>query len=199
MKNTPAIKEIPTENPLDDGIQNPGKTLPDEKRLKPNVLYEKGQWKKIATHDEKVVKGFFGEYRFLSNFWPAKVYLDDEEYQSVENAYQAAKYKKERRKYLIRCTAREAAEFSKSNPLETYTEEGWAEAKLEVMRKLLEQKFDKNLNPENHEKLVSTGERYLEETNYWEDRYWGVHKTHAREKGEGQNNLGKLLMEIRGY
>lgn len=64
------------------------------------------------------------------------------------------------------------------------------------MASLVTQKFDKALNPELYQKLQNTGNKYLEETNYWEDTYWGVHKTEAKEEGVGENNLGKLLMKI---
>lgn len=37
------------------------------------------------------IEGFFNEYRFLSNFWPAVVELDGIRYPTVEHAYQAAK------------------------------------------------------------------------------------------------------------
>jgi predicted NAD-dependent protein-ADP-ribosyltransferase YbiA (DUF1768 family) len=41
--------------------------------------------------------------------------------------------------------------------------------------------------------LRLTENRYLEETNFWNDRFWGVdYKT-----GLGENNLGKILMEVR--
>lgn len=45
------------------------KIIYDEQGLKPGTRYEKGQWKEITTHNDKEIKGFFGEYRFLSNFW----------------------------------------------------------------------------------------------------------------------------------
>lgn len=80
----------------------------DERGLKPETAYEKGQWREIISHNQDEIKGFFGEYRFLSNFWPAKVFLDGEEYPSVENAYQAAKYKKETRDYFKTCSASDA-------------------------------------------------------------------------------------------
>lgn len=38
-----------------------------------------------------MIKEFQGEYRWLSNFWPARVVLDGVEYPTVENAYQASK------------------------------------------------------------------------------------------------------------
>jgi len=39
----------------------------------------------------KEIKGFFGEYRFLSNFWFADVFYEGLVYPSVEHAFQAAK------------------------------------------------------------------------------------------------------------
>lgn len=41
------------------------------------------------------------------------------------------------------------------------------------MRKLLIQKFDKNLNSENYKKIIETENKYLEENNYWDDRFLG--------------------------
>lgn len=170
------------------------KILFDEQGLTPGTPFTKGQWKEIVTHDENSIKGFFGEYRFLSNFWPAKVFLDGEEYACVENAYQAAKYPKEERGYFRGCEAKEAIVYTIDHPANL---DGWEEVKIEVMRKLLIQKFDKELNPELCAKLLETGNKYLEETNYWQDIFWGVHVTHKNEVGNGANNLGKLIMEIR--
>jgi predicted NAD-dependent protein-ADP-ribosyltransferase YbiA (DUF1768 family) len=39
--------------------------------------------------------------------------------------------------------------------------------------------------------LMQTGERQLIEGNTWGDTYWGVCD------GEGENNLGKLIMQVR--
>jgi predicted NAD-dependent protein-ADP-ribosyltransferase YbiA (DUF1768 family) len=41
--------------------------------------------------DENKIQGFFGEYRWLSNFWPVKIHFEEKTYPSVEHAYQAAK------------------------------------------------------------------------------------------------------------
>lgn len=173
------------------------KIIYDEQGLKPGTRYEKGQWKEITTHNDKEIKGFFGEYRFLSNFWPARVYLDEEEYKTTENAYQAAKYKKEERSYFKKCSPKEALIFVRNNPVWQYDLKVWNKIKLGIMKKLLVQKFDKELNPNNYEELIKTGDKYLEETNYWGDEYWGVNKNESKGKGLGENNLGKLLMEIR--
>ena len=173
------------------------KILYDEQGLKPGSEFKKEQWKAIASHNDNEIKGFFGEYRFLSNFWPAKVSLDGEEYNSTENAYQAAKYKKEKREFFKKCSPKEAVLFVRDHFIEEHTIEEWGKAKLEIMKNLLLQKFDKNLNTENYKKLLETGDRYLEETNYWGDTFWGVYKSDLNEEGVGENNLGKLLMDIR--
>ena len=177
--------------------EEPKKIIFDETGLKPGTPYEKEQWRNIVSHNEKEIKGFFGEYRFLSNFWPAKVFLDGIEYPSVENAYQAAKYKKGDRVYFEKCSAKEATIFAKENIMSGYSTEEWDKIKLQVMKSLLLQKFDKEINPETLEMLLGTGNKFLEETNYWGDTFWGVSKSSANEQGEGENNLGKLLMEIR--
>ena len=57
------------------------------------------------------------------------------------------------------------------------------------MREVVWAKFSQN--PELGKKLLATGDRYLEETNWWGDRLWGVYQ------GEGENLLGKILMETR--
>ena len=40
-------------------------------------------------------------------------------------------------------------------------------------------------------KLIQTGDAYLEETNSWNDTYWGVCD------GKGENILGHMLMKLR--
>lgn len=57
------------------------------------------------------------------------------------------------------------------------------------MRAILESKFsDKQL----YNLLLETKPRLLVEGNYWGDTFWGQCPV-----GVGENNLGKLLMEIR--
>ena len=65
----------------------------------------------------------------------------------------------------------------------------WEQIKVGVMKDLVLQKFTKH--KELKEKLLATGDAYLEETNTWNDIFWGVCK------GKGQNHLGKILMEVR--
>jgi len=145
------------------------------------------------------IHGFFGEYRWLSNFWYAEVTLDGETYSSTEHAYQAAKTLDETLRRQFRFKIRyEGIEPSETTPtcgeakkmgskLELRSD--WEDIKVSVMTDLVRQKFTNNFDLK--QKLLDTGDLYLEETNHWGDVFWGVCK------GKGQNVLGNLLMQIR--
>lgn len=129
---------------------------------------------------------FRGELRWLSNFWPALVVLDDVVYPTVEHAYQAAKTDDWVEREAIRScqTPGDAKRFAKHLPLPP----DWEFRKVYVMRGLLEQKFQ---HPELAEKLLATGDAEIIEVNHWGDTFWG------QCNGEGENHLGRMLMDIR--
>lgn len=131
------------------------------------------------------IKGFDGEFRWLSNFWKCEVELDGMKFDSTENAYQAAKCENiaERIKFT-NITAGQAKRLSR----QINVREDWDSVKLEVMDDLLRQKFE---NKDLADKLLATGDCLIEETNSWADVFWGVCG------GVGENNLGRLLMKIR--
>lgn len=156
--------------------------------------WEPGLWRQMPEiiHDKDQIKGFFGPYRWLSNFGRAEIMLDGQKYSSVEIAYQAAKWQAEDRLFFATCSSREAIEYNRQYSPNGYSLQQWSDIKLEVMEFLLEQKFDSAHNPSNYQSLLDTENRYLEETNWWADRFWGVDLA-----GHGENHLGKLLMQIR--
>lgn len=131
------------------------------------------------------IKGFFGDYRFLSNFWWCEVEYDFVKYPSTEHAYQAAKYLDLSKREEIR----QAKSFGEAKRLGRFPgiREDWDKYKIQVMYDLLKQKFAKE---EFKYLLLGTGDAYLEETNTWGDRFWGV-------DGTGKNMLGIMLMNIR--
>lgn len=145
----------------------------------------------IAQHDAANIKGFFGPYRWLSNFHPAVLLAQDgHNYSSSECAYQAHKVSlKNRHRFDLKSgmTAAGSKKAWKSCP--AYTPEEWDEIKNEVMLHVVFEKFRQNL--ELRDKLIATGRMYLEETNWWGDKYWGV------SNGEGHNRLGVILMGVR--
>ena len=141
----------------------------------------------MSTHN--AIRGFFGEYRFLSNFYPAQVSMDGFVFPTVENAYQAAKLPTN-----LRDTATMHL-FAKLSPGEAKREgrrwplrNDWETVKIDIMRDLLAKKFEHN---NLRSLLVATKGRDLVEENSWGDSFWGTYK------GQGKNNLGKLLMAER--
>jgi ribA/ribD-fused uncharacterized protein len=133
-----------------------------------------------------MIKSFGGPYRFLSNFWPSPVVFEGHSYRTVEHAYQAAKTLDEDIRERIRRapSPAEARRLGKA----IHIRDGWDGMRIDVMRGLLQQKF--GTNP-LREMLKRTGKQRLVEGNWWGDRFWGVCNN------AGENNLGKLLMEIR--
>lgn len=125
---------------------------------------------------------FNAEYRFLSNFYPCKITLDNFIFPSVEHYYQAMKTNK--RNWFLFCTrsAGKAKQLGRVFNLRP----DWEEVKDDVMQYGLQQKF--LAGSELATKLLSTGDAELIEGNTWGDTYWGVCN------GIGQNKLGLLLM-----
>lgn len=132
------------------------------------------------------IDSFQGDYRFLSNFWFVKVKLDGVEYKSVEHAYMAAKTLDNTLRLKIRDFEKpgDVKRFCKTIELRS----DWEQVKFGVMLDLVRQKFAKE---PLRSKLLNTGNAELIEGNTWGDVYWGVCR------GKGQNNLGKILMQVR--
>lgn len=145
-----------------------------------------GKERDYIVHDENNVKGFFGKYRFLSNFHLAEVYFEGLKYPSTEHAYQAAKSLDENiRKEFLELTCSKA----KNKGQEILMREDWDIIKYDVMFSVVYDKFFRH--KDLRQLLLETGDKYLEETNHWNDTYYGVCN------GKGQNNLGNILMQVR--
>ncbi len=140
------------------------------------------------------------ETRFLSNFYPYKdkegnkylhkvtVFYEGMEFDCTENAYQAAKTLDiELRRKISQMTPYEAKDYWIGN--EDQIRSDFNDIKFAVLRDLNFQKYQNS--PQLRQMLLATGDAVLEEGNTWGDTYWGICD------GEGQNNLGKILMEIR--
>jgi ribA/ribD-fused uncharacterized protein len=136
---------------------------------------------------EESVRGFFGPYRFLSNFWTCDVPMYGEVFRSSEHAYMYHKSKDEKyRKAILKAaTAKEAKRIGRDVELR----EDWEQIKFSVMTTVVGRKFA--CNPALRRDLIKTELAYLEETNTWNDTTWGV--CH----GVGANHLGRILMATR--
>lgn len=139
-----------------------------------------------VVHDAKKIGGFVGEYRWLSNFFLCRVEWDGLVYGSAESAFHSAKYPAAERVEFTKLSPDQAKKLSHTKP---YDRVAWEARKVRTMHEIVWAKYSQN--PELAKRLLATGERYLEETNWWGDRVWGVYR------GEGQNLTGKALMDIR--
>ena len=134
----------------------------------------------------KEIRTFKNKNAFLSNFYPVFVYYEGMGFPSVEHAFQAAKTNdlETRELFMIVPTAKEAKSFGRQVKLR----EDWESVKVDIMEMLLRQKFAR---PALREQLLNTQDSILINGNNYGDTFWGVCK------GEGQNQLGRLLMKIR--
>lgn len=132
-----------------------------------------------------MINRFDKQYSFLSNFYPCRVEYEGLEYCSVEAAFQAAKtldiHTRKQFCYLTPSAAKKQGRKLDLRP-------DWEQVKKSIMLELVTKKFqDETLK----KLLLSTCDEELVEGNTWHDTYWGVCN------GVGQNNLGKILMQIR--
>lgn len=134
----------------------------------------------------KAISGFFGEYRWLSNFWEQPFTYQGITCMSMEHAFQAAKTRDQQEFLHVLSAANPSV--AKGRGRRVTLREDWEDIKVDVMRKLLRAKFSV---PDLAQKLLETGNAELIEENTWNDTFWGVCR------GVGENQLGKLLMEIR--
>jgi len=133
-----------------------------------------------------MIVSFTGEHRFLSNFYPSPIEMYGDIYPTVEHAFQAAKAAMVIDRQRIRNASSPA--LAKSLGREVLLRPLWDSMRLSVMERLLERKF---AIPALRAMLLGTGNQELIEGNTWGDTFWGI--CH----GQGDNQLGKLLMKIR--
>ncbi len=152
-----------------------------------------GQRKPTVTKDG--IYGFNSEYRWLSNFYPCFIYVGDITYPSSEHAYVAYKTTDRKQKEAIAkiASSAEVKKFGGANG-SIIVRPDWEQFRLVAMMDVLMAKFQA---PELLEKLIATGTKYLEESNDWNDKFWGVHWNLKTSEKEGLNMLGKCLMVVR--
>lgn len=129
---------------------------------------------------------FSGQYKFLSNFYPAPLTYAGDDYPSSEHAYQAMKSDDPAYRERVR-RARTAGEAKRLGE-DAVLRRGWDTTKLDMMLRIVRRKFE---NPELRRMLLATGDEELVEGNNWGDTFWGMCN------GVGDNHLGKILMKVR--
>lgn len=138
-----------------------------------------------------MIEQFQGEHRWLSNFWYFEKPLRRQGlvYTTNEHFYQAMKSESLSVRTLI---SQHPSKGLKRYACQYILREDWEDIKLNVMLYGIRYKFSEH-NPELRQMLIDTGDIYIQEGNNWNDTFWGVNlKT-----GEGENNLGKIIMKVR--
>lgn len=133
------------------------------------------------------IEDFAGEYRFLSNFYPAQIRFEKITFPTVEHAFQAAKSQERSERLKIANTKSPAR--AKSLGRQVTLRKDWESVKVDIMRQLVEKKFTVHQDLRN--RLLATGDADLIEGNTWNDCFWGVCN------GRGRNHLGRILMDVR--
>jgi len=161
------------------------------------------------THHFNMIHTFREENAFLSNMTAVEIVYKDLKFGSTEAAYMWEK--------CPLCTI----EIKKGDKAEKYWEIGeiaswaqfcllmppnlvkrksrevelrpdWNDVKLKIMYDLLVIKFTQE---PFRSKLLATGDQNIVEGNFWNDKFWGVDIKAT--PNEGENWLGRLLMDIR--
>lgn len=137
---------------------------------------------------QAVIDKFDGEHRFLSNFYWFK--LPNGQETTVEHLYQAAKTHDLKAKAIVMDSNSPSVAKARGNRVPLRPD--WEEVKRSVMFGLVWKKFNSSLDLAD--KLMSTEFALLVEGNTWGDKYWGMVPD---ANGEGENHLGKILMQVR--
>jgi ribA/ribD-fused uncharacterized protein len=165
------------------------------------------------------IKGFFGEHRWLSNMYEAKIgglfvrggITEQGEFPSVENYYQRkkalwAKADNSIIKAFESCSPYEAKNLGSKLDMSEGQMANWKMNRAKVMYDALRLKFEQ---PHDlRQKLIDTRGKYLEESNYWGDTFWGraYKKSDSGLRSQlgdfwldlgGSNVLGSMLMMLR--
>ena len=138
----------------------------------------------------KAISQFRGEFRFLSNFFPATVVMDGLRFTDTEAAFQSQKEPDKAHMFEGLDPATTKAMGRKAN-----LREDWDEVKNDVMRRVVRLKFEQNTDL--RKRLIDTGDVVLIEGNNWHDNYWGACTCEGCERKKGKNMLGNILMELR--
>ena len=139
------------------------------------------------------VIGFYPrEFYPFDNFSSFKVEWNGYLFSSVEEAYQAASFMGSDEELVEKIkkshSADEAQRIAYAN--RDKRREDWDDVKISIMEELLRLKIEQN--PYVKKKLLQTGDYMIVEDSPKDDFWgWGLNRN-------GQNNLGKLWMKLRG-
>ena len=139
-----------------------------------------------------MINVFDGEYAFLSNFYMCDIIYNGLSYKNSESAFHAQKTLDEtERKKFVNLNPSDSKKLGRKIDLRN----DWEDVKTQIMYEICYAKFSQNQDLKN--KLLATGDEYLEEGTYWHDNYWGNCYCEKCKDIKGENKLGIILMKIR--
>lgn len=150
-----------------------------------------GKERDYVIHNENEIKGFFGDYRFLSNFEVTDIWFEGDLYGSTEAAYMAGKVLDAEIRKQFQKSSNITPNGARKLGQTVVLRSDWENVKYDTMAAIVFDKFYRNKDLRNM--LLATGDKYLEETNHWGDKIWGICD------GQGKNNLGRILMSTREF
>lgn len=143
-----------------------------------------------AKTDAETVSGFFGEHRWLSNFWLNPISMNGFTAPSAEHHYQAAKAETDEDRALILSLA--SPGDAKRAGAELGEPTGWRTRRRDIMLDVTRAKY---ADAELARLLLNTGDRMIIEANDWHDIFWGM--CTCSDHGYGGNVLGRIIMKVR--
>jgi len=141
------------------------------------------------------------KYEFLSNFAACDVYYFNDIdpagtwYKTAEHAYQAAKAQTLKDMHFIAAAPTPADAKRRARTI--CCRQDWDNIKKEIMLQIVRNKFT---IPDMEERLLGTINDGIDdfcETNWWHDNYWGDCQCPICKDIPGQNELGKILTQVR--
>jgi hypothetical protein len=140
-----------------------------------------------------MIEEFKDEYSWLSNMAPfEKPFIHNGlRYRTNEHFYVAMKTKDTFNRIELAQNIKSPGKVKRLGRTFEIRED-WNDIRLAVMLQGLRYKFSKS-NPILRQKLLDTGDQYIQEGNSWGDSFWGYCFTDEM----GKNHLGRLLMQVR--
>lgn len=136
-------------------------------------------------------------YGYMSNWYLTRFTYKDVEFISSEQALMWSKAvifgdKETANKISKETNQRKIKELGRQ--VQGYNDEEWSSVRYNIMVTILMEKFNQNL--ELKKKLLETGDEQIFEASPV-DGIWGIKSIDANVKIDGENLLGKALMEVR--
>lgn len=143
----------------------------------------------LANYDLPILDCYERDYYIFSNFSAFQLYWKGKIYPTSEHAYHSEKFDDPKIKNMIRKMPSAHACFKWAEENKNIRRVDWDEVKLDIMKEILKEKA--NQHPYVMKKLKASGDNAIVECS-WRDNFWGWGPNK-----DGQNQLGKLWMEIR--